>query len=118
VPYPLLFPLILLFCLIGAYSIANSPSNIFMMLGMGLVGYWMRKTRYEAAPLVVALVLGTPFEAALRQSLILSGGSFAIFFTRPIALVLMAAALALLALAVVGGTRARMQARGFVDAGT
>jgi putative tricarboxylic transport membrane protein len=118
VPYPLLFPLILLFCLIGAYSIANSPSNIFMMLGMGLVGYWMRKTGYEAAPLVVALVLGKPFEAALRQSLILSGGSFAIFFTRPIALVLMAAALALLALAVASGTRARMQARGLVDAGT
>jgi putative tricarboxylic transport membrane protein len=118
VPYPVLFPLILLFCLIGAYSIANSTSNIFMMLGMGVVGYWMRKTGYEPAPLVVALVLGGPFETALRQSLILSAGSFAIFFTRPIALVLMVAAFALLALAVASGTRARMQAQGLVDAGT
>lgn len=118
VPYPLLFPLILLFCLIGSYSIANSAANIFMMVGMGLVGYWMRKTGYEPAPLVVALVLGGPFENALRQSLILSAGSFAIFVTRPIALVLIAAALALLALAVTGSARSRLQARGLVDAGT
>jgi putative tricarboxylic transport membrane protein len=107
VPYPILFPLILLFCLVGSYSIANSTANVFMMIAMGVLGYWMRKTGYEAAPLVVALVLGGPLENALRQSLILSKGSFLVFFTRPVALVLMIAAIGLVALAVAGGVRKR-----------
>jgi len=109
VPYPVLFPMILLFCVIGSYSIANSTGNVFIMIAMGVVGYWMRKTGYEAAPLVVALVLGAPFENALRQSLILSEGSALVFFTRPIALVLMLVAIGLLGLAVAGEARKRWQ---------
>lgn len=114
VPYPILFPLILLFTLIGSYSLANSTWDIHVMIAMGVVGYVMRKTGYEAAPLVVALVLGGLFEDALRQSLILSGGSFSIFFVRPIALVLMVAAIGLLLLAVIGGARVRGRTLGLV----
>ncbi|HUF93472.1 MAG TPA: tripartite tricarboxylate transporter permease, partial [Candidatus Limnocylindria bacterium] len=116
VPYPILFPLILLFTLVGSYSLANSTWDIHVMIVMGILGYVMKKTGYEAAPLVVALVLGGLFENSLRQSLIMSGGTFAIFFVRPIALVLVVAALALLVVAVAGGTRVRGRALGLVEA--
>jgi putative tricarboxylic transport membrane protein len=84
VPYKILFPLILLFCLIGAYSINNSISDDIIMLVFGVLGYMMRKYKYEGAPMVLAFVLGPMLEYSLRQSLRISNGSFLIFFTRPI----------------------------------
>ena len=96
VPYALLFPLILLFCLIGAYSLSNSAVDLLIMVGFGVIGYLMKKLRYDAAPLVLGMVLGPLMETGLRQSLILSNGSPTIFFTRPLAATLMAIAAALL----------------------
>lgn len=90
IPYRILFPLILLFCLIGSYSINNSTVDIYVMILFGVVGYLMRKFGYEGAPLILAFVLGPILEQALRQSLLISKGSFAIFFTRPIAAVSLA----------------------------
>ena len=84
VPYPVLFPLILLFCLIGAYSINNNIADVFIMNIFGVIGYFFRKFRYEPAPLVLALVLGPMMENSLRQSLLMSGGSLFIFLNRPI----------------------------------
>jgi putative tricarboxylic transport membrane protein len=84
VPYVILFPLILLFCLIGAYTVNNKVMDIYIMIACGVIGYFLRKYRYEAAPLILAFVLGPQLEDALRQSLILSEGSPAIFFARPI----------------------------------
>lgn len=84
VPYVILFPLILLFCLIGAYTASNKIVDVYIMIFFGLVGYLLRKYRYEAAPLILAFVLGPMLEDALRQSLIISEGSPIIFFTRPI----------------------------------
>jgi putative tricarboxylic transport membrane protein len=86
VPYKILFPLILLFCLVGAYSINNSTFDMAVMLAFGILGYLMKKYGYEGAPMVLAFVLGPMFENSLRQSLLLSDGRFSIFFTRPIAL--------------------------------
>ncbi len=85
VPYKILFPLIVLFCLIGAYSINNSTFDVSIMLVFGVLGYLMRKYKFEGAPMVLAFVLGPMLENSLRQSLLLSDGSFLIFFTRPIA---------------------------------
>lgn len=85
IPYRILFPLILLFCLIGAYSINNSVADVLIMILFGIVGYLMKKFEYEGAPLILAYVLGPMLEISLRQSLTISSGSFAIFFTRPIA---------------------------------
>lgn len=85
VPYKVLFPLILLFCLIGAYSINSSTMDIAIMLIFGVLGYLMRKFNFEGAPMVLAFILGPRLEYSLRQSLLLSDGSFLIFFTRPIA---------------------------------
>ena len=74
IPYRILFPLILLFCLIGVYSVNNSIMEIWFMIIFGIFGYFMRKFKYEMPPLVLALILGPMFENALRQSLILFGG--------------------------------------------
>jgi len=87
VPYRILFPLILLFCLIGAYSINNSSFDVLVMIIFGIVGYLFRKFDYEGAPLILAFVLGPMVELNLRQSLIVSKGNFLIFITRPISAV-------------------------------
>ena len=77
-------------CAIGAYAVHNSMIDIWYMLIFGVVGYVFKKLDYPLAPLVLALVLGDLAENALRQSLIMSQGSLAIFFTRPIAAVITA----------------------------
>jgi putative tricarboxylic transport membrane protein len=84
IPYHFLFSLILLLCIIGSYITNNNPYDVVIMVIFGLIGYLMKKFNYEAAPLVLALVLGPMMETALRRSLLLSDGGFAIFFTRPI----------------------------------
>jgi len=84
IPYKLLFPLILLFCLIGAYTLNNLSFDLYVMIFFGVMGWIMRKFGYEAAPLIMAYILGPMLENALRQSLLISGGSFLIFITRPI----------------------------------
>jgi putative tricarboxylic transport membrane protein len=109
VPYRFLFPLILLFCIIGVYSIGSSIFDIYVMIAFGVLGYLMRKLGYEPAPLVLAFVLGPMMENNLRKALILSDGSFRIFFERPISLACLAIALALLASAVLPALRARRQ---------
>jgi putative tricarboxylic transport membrane protein len=96
IPYRILMPLILLFCLIGAYSVTNSTFDVTLMILFGGVGYLMRKFGYEGAPLVLAFVMGPLLELNLRQSLLISGGSFAIFITRPISGVTLAIAFLLL----------------------
>lgn len=96
VPFRFLFPMIIIFCLIGVYSLNNSVFDIGVMVLFGVVGYVMRKFDYEPAPLVLAYVLGPMLEQALRQSLIISDGSFAIFFVRPISGICLAVAAFLL----------------------
>jgi putative tricarboxylic transport membrane protein len=98
VPYYILFPLILLFCLIGVYSVNNTVVDIYITVIFGIIGYLMQKFGFEAAPLALAFVLGPMLETALRESLQMSGGSFSILFTRPISggcMVLVAALLVL-----------------------
>jgi len=94
--YSLLFPLILFFCLIGAYTTGNTVQDIYVMMAFGVVGYLMKKFEYEPAPLVLALVIGPIMERAFRQTLIISGGELSIFVTRPISAVFVFAALIIL----------------------
>lgn len=96
IPYKILFPLILLFCLIGVYSVSNSVFDIYVMLIFGIFGYLIKKFEYEGAPLILAFVLGPMMEHNLRKSLIMSQGDFSLFFTRPLAAVFLIAALILL----------------------
>jgi putative tricarboxylic transport membrane protein len=96
VPYSLLAPLIVVFVLIGAYSVNNSVFDVRMTIAFGLFGYLLRKFDFEPAPLVLAMILGPQLEASLRRSLIYSRGDLGVFFERPIAATLMALALLML----------------------
>jgi putative tricarboxylic transport membrane protein len=101
IPFAILTPLIVVVCAIGAYTVNNSMFDVWLMLIFGGVGYVFKKLDYPLAPLVLALVLGDISENALRQSLIMSQGSPAIFVTRPIAGALTALAVFFFALPVI-----------------
>ena len=105
VPYPILFPLILLFCLIGAYAINKSTVDVAIMLFCGVLGYLMRKFEYEPAPFIMAFVLSPMLETSLRRSLAFSNGGFMIFFTHPISLGCLILASLLLVIAALPGAR-------------
>jgi putative tricarboxylic transport membrane protein len=92
-PYPILAPIILITCLIGAYSTNFNTGDIFIMIAAGGLGYLFRKADFDVAPLVLALVLGPQIEVALRQSLMISKGDVFVFFRRPIALIFFVATL-------------------------
>jgi putative tricarboxylic transport membrane protein len=84
IPARYLYPLILLFCLIGAFSLNNDVFDVVVMVIFGVVGYLFRKFEYEGAPLILAFVLGGMCDQSLRQALLISDGSFIPFFTRPV----------------------------------
>ena len=84
VPYPILFPLILLFCVIGVFSSSSAVFDVFVMVLFGAIGYLMHKFSYEPSPLILAFVLGPLLENNLRKALILSRGDFWTFVERPI----------------------------------
>jgi putative tricarboxylic transport membrane protein len=107
IPYSILFSLILLFCIIGAFSINNSVFDVFTMVIFGIMGYFFRKLEYEMAPFVLAFVLGPMLELALRQSLIISHGNFNIFFERPISAIGLFFAIALFSSNILSFVRKR-----------
>jgi putative tricarboxylic transport membrane protein len=90
VPFGIMAPVIILFTAIGSYSIQGQVFDIYSLVGFGLFGYLARKLKFEPGPMVLAFVLGPMIEASMRQSLLMSGGSFSIFVTRPISLALLA----------------------------
>jgi putative tricarboxylic transport membrane protein len=95
IPYAVMAPLILLFSVLGAFSVRNSFADVGMALAFGALGYLMAKLGYPTAPLVLALILTPMLENALRQSLSMAAGSPLIFLTRPIAVTMIGAGLAL-----------------------
>jgi TctA family transporter len=96
IPFSVIAALILVVCAIGAFTVHNATFDIVLMLVFGIVGYVLKKLDYPLAPLVLALVLGDRAEESFRQSLLLSQGSFAIFWSNPLVSTIMAAGLALL----------------------
>jgi putative tricarboxylic transport membrane protein len=111
IPYSILMPLIIVFCVTGAYSLKNSLFDVGAMLIFGVAGYFMKKLGYSPAALVLALVLGPLAERALRQSLIISDAGLGILFMRPISAVLMLVALAAVAVPVVRALMAASRRR-------
>jgi putative tricarboxylic transport membrane protein len=101
IPYAYLYPLIIMFCIVGVYLVNSSIVDVWIMLIMGVVGYLLRKFEFDPAPLVLGLVIAPTFELSLRQSLVMSSGNWTIFFTRPIAAALFAVCGVLLTLAAV-----------------
>jgi putative tricarboxylic transport membrane protein len=94
VPYKVLMPLIITIAATGIFATDNNVFDMWIMCFFGVVGYLMRKIDIPAAPMVLALVIGRLVENSLRQSLTISQGSLTIFFTRPIAAVLIVFAFA------------------------
>jgi putative tricarboxylic transport membrane protein len=86
IPYAYLYPLIVMFCIVGVYEVSHSIVDVWIMLIMGVFGYALRKFSFDPAPLVLGLVIAPLFEQSLRQSLIMSNGNYTIFLTRPISL--------------------------------
>ena len=111
VPYTILMPIIIIFCITGAYSLKNSVWDVGQMLVFGVLGYAMKKLGYSPAALTLALVLGPLTERALRQSLIISDAGMGIFFMRPIAAVLTTAAILAVLVTVVRAVRATARRR-------
>jgi putative tricarboxylic transport membrane protein len=110
IPYAYLYPLIIMFCILGVYEVNHSVVDVWIMLIMGVVGYGLRKFGFDPAPLVLGLVIAPIFEMSLRQSLIMSNGRWSIFFDvneRPIAASLLALCALLLALAARSLIRSR-----------
>ena len=101
IPYAYLYPLVVMFCVVGVYAVNNSIVDVWIMLIMGALGYLLRKFGLDPAPLVLGLVISPTFELSLRQSLVMSNGNWTIFFNRPIALALIAIAAALLAMSAI-----------------
>jgi len=97
VPFGILFPIILLICLIGTYTINLETFDLMVLLCAGGLGYLFRSWNIQIAPLVLAMILGPAAEVSFRQSLMRSGGSFSIFVDSPIALVLLIVSCLLLA---------------------
>ena len=81
VPFPIIAPIILVFCAIGAYSVNNNVFDVVMMMVFGVLGYFLKKCNYPLAPLVLAIVLGDKAEEAFRQTLLGSQGGFGVFFS-------------------------------------
>ena len=105
IPYHVLFPLILLLCVVGTYAANENVFDVWIMIGFGVLGFVLTKLEYELAPFILALVLGPLFEQSLRQSLIMSSDSPLIFFTRPISAGLLALTLVLAGLFLRGEWR-------------
>jgi putative tricarboxylic transport membrane protein len=105
VPSRLMFPAIMIFCCIGIYSMNNSTSDVLFTAFFGLVGYALLKLGFESSPLLLGFVLGQLMEEKLRQSLILSRGSFMTFLERPVSGVLLGVAMVTLVIALLPSIR-------------
>jgi putative tricarboxylic transport membrane protein len=110
--YTILMPLVIVFCITGAYSLKNNLWDVGQMVVFGVLGYGMKKLGYSPAALVLALVLGPLAERALRQSLIISDAGLGILFMRPISAVLTAAALLAIAVPAARAVLARSRRAG------
>ena len=101
IPYRILYPMILMFCVVGVYAVNSSYIDVVIMSIMGVLGYLFRKFDFETAPIVLGVVLAPIFEMSLRQSLAMSNGKYSIFFQRPISVTFLIGALIMLVIALI-----------------
>lgn len=86
IPKNVLLPMVVVFCLIGSYSISNSVFDIWVALIFGVIGYFLSKFNYPLPPLILGMILGPIIESNFRRSMIQSDSGILIFFTKPISL--------------------------------
>ncbi|MDX5630859.1 MULTISPECIES: tripartite tricarboxylate transporter permease [unclassified Brenneria] len=107
IPYRLLYPVIIMFCCIGIYSVSNSSFDIFTAALFGLIGFGLAVYDYEPAPLLMGFILGPMMEENLRRAMMMSRGNFAVFIEEPISLCLLLLALVLLIVTVLPSIKKR-----------
>ena len=83
IPNRLLWPMIFTLSVCGTYSLNQSFTDVFLMIGFGIIGYVMRKFGFSVVPVIIGLILGQLVELTLRQSLVIFDGDWTLFFTRP-----------------------------------
>ncbi len=115
IPYKILFPLILLFCAIGVYSIDYKTFDVYGMIAFGLIGYILRRYDYPLAPIIFAFVLGPMLEDSFRQCTIIGSNSLTYFWRRPIALVSIAISIFLFASGLFGQLRKKAMESGVLE---
>lgn len=107
VPYPLLYPAILVFCCIGVFSLNNAEFDIYLMAIFGVLGYLFAKLKCEPAPMLLGFILGPLMEEYLRRALVLSRGDATVFISRPISASMLA--LSIIAVIIVLAPAVRKQ---------
>jgi putative tricarboxylic transport membrane protein len=110
IPYHRLYPAIVLLICVGVYSHRNSVTDVVLTLVFGLVGYLMKRFQFEPAPLLLGFVLGPMLEENFRRTMLLYGGDFSVFVTRPISAVIVAAGAALLSFTIGSAILSRRKA--------
>lgn len=110
VPYHYLYPAILVFVCIGAYSVRANPADVFMVLGFGLLGYAMRLANLPTAPLLLGFVLGPLIESQFRRAMVLARGDFIAVLERPIAGIVLGISVLMLVWTMVSAMRHRRRA--------
>ncbi|MGD2098219.1 MAG: tripartite tricarboxylate transporter permease [Desulfobacterales bacterium] len=88
IPVQLFMPIIGILCIIGSYSLGLNIWNLYLMLPVGIISYFLIEMGYPIAPLVIGVILGPMADENLRRALMVSQGSFLPVFTRPVSLVL------------------------------
>ncbi len=110
VPRRTLLPIIVLFCVLGSYSIGGSYFDVGVMLAMGLLGFLLERRQVPVGPVVLGIILGGPLEERFIQAMTASGGSPSVFFARPSAAVLGVVAIGVWLLPAIAAWRARRRA--------
>ena len=88
IPPPLFMPIVGVLCIIGSYSLGINVFNLYLMLPVGIISYFLTEMGYPIAPLVIGVILGPMADENLRRALMVSQGSFLPVFTRPVSLIL------------------------------
>ena len=109
VPYKYLYPAILVFCGIGAYSVNNSAFDVYQTAVFGLIGYALIKLEFEPAPLLIGFVLGPMLEEYLKRAMVLSRGDVSVFIDRPVSAVFLALGALALAAMILPSIRRRKE---------
>jgi putative tricarboxylic transport membrane protein len=94
---PVIIPVISLICLFGIYSVRNSIFDVWIMILSGVIGYFLRKWKFPIAPFIIGIVLGPTTENSVRQTLMLFKGNLFQIVGRPVAMSLLALAMAFIA---------------------
>jgi TctA family transporter len=109
IPYRLLFPAILVFCVIGVYSSSNNVFDVYLLVGLSLLGYIFIKLDCEPAPLILGFVLGPMMEENLRRALLISCGNASTFVTQPISISFLIASVIMLVILIAPAVREKRE---------